>query len=73
MTQDFLYDFATACDKERWNYIVIMAPPHTNDVTISFNLDNWAGHPKRTRSQDIVDILTCAGLIEAEGGGELPP
>jgi hypothetical protein len=73
MTQDFLHDFCQSCDTEGWNYIVIMAPPHTNDVSVSFSLDNWQGHPKRTRSQDIVDILTCAGLIDPPDQGQLPP
>ena len=68
MTQDFLYDFTTACDKEGWNYLVLMAPPSTNDVQVVFDLDKWQGHPNRTRSQDIVDILTCVGVIDAKGG-----
>jgi hypothetical protein len=73
MTQDYLYDFCQSCDTEGWNYVVIMASPDTSDVHVAFSLDNWQGNPKRTRSQNIVDILTCAGVIDRPDSGELPP
>jgi hypothetical protein len=49
MTQDFLYDFVEACEKEGWSYIVVMAPPGEKEVNISFNLDKWQGHPKKNK------------------------
>jgi hypothetical protein len=73
MTQDYLYDFCQSCDTEGWNYVVIMASPDTNDINVSVNLNNWKGVPGRTCSQDIVNILTCAGVIDSPDSGELPP
>lgn len=64
MTQDFLYDFVEACEKEGWSYIVVMAPPGEKEVNISFNLDKWQGHPEKTKSQDLLDLLKSVSLVD---------